>query len=63
MIKIEIKDCTGCCVCLGEAPDVFDMNDEGKCYSVYGDNVPDEFFHDLLRAETNCPSRAIKVQK
>ena len=63
MVKIKLEGCIGCCVCLGESPDVFDLGEDGKAYSVFGDEVPAEYFHDLLRAETNCPAHAIKVEK
>ena len=54
MAKITVNEsCIGCGTCVGVAPDVFEMNDEGLS-SVIGDDVDS--------AAESCPVEAIEVE-
>ncbi|MCB5662684.1 ferredoxin, partial [Erysipelatoclostridium ramosum] len=48
--------CIGCGTCVGVAPDVFEMNDEGLS-SVIGDDVDS-----AKEAAESCPVEAIEVE-
>ena len=57
MAKITVNEsCIGCGTCVGVAPDVFEMNDEGLS-SVIGDDV------DSAKEDAeSCPVEAIEVE-
>ena len=50
------ESCIGCWTCVGVAPDVFEMNDEGLS-SVIGDDVDS-----AKEAAESCPVEAIEVE-
>ena len=57
MAKITVNEsCIGCGACVGVAPDVFEMNDEGLS-SVIGDDVDS-----AKEAAESCPVEAIEVE-
>ena len=57
MAKITVNEsCIGCGTCVGVAPDVFEMNDEGLS-SVIGDDVDS-----AKEAAESCPVEAIEVK-
>ena len=57
MAKITVNEyCIGCGTCVGVAPDVFEMNDEGLS-SVIGDDVDS-----AKEAAESCPVEAIEVE-
>ena len=61
MAKVTIEGCIGCGACLGMAPDVFDLGDDGLAYSVLGEDVPEDYDADVEAAAGACPAEAIKV--
>ncbi|MEE0966969.1 MAG: ferredoxin [Bacilli bacterium] len=61
MAKVTIEGCIGCGACLGVAPDVFDLGDDGLAYSVLGEDVPADYDADVNDAAGACPAEAIKV--
>ena len=57
MAKITVNEsCIGCGTCVGVAPYVFEMNDEGLS-SVIGDDVDS-----AKEAAESCPVEAIEVE-
>lgn len=61
MAKVLVEGCIGCGACVGIAPDVFDLGDDGLAYSVLGEDVPADFDADVEAAAGACPAEAIKV--
>lgn len=61
MAKVIVEGCIGCGACLGVAPDVFDLGDDGLAYSVLGEDVPADYDADVEAAAGACPAEAIKV--
>jgi ferredoxin len=54
--KVDQTLCTGAEVCAIIAPDVFEMNEEGKAYVVDPEGADEET---IQRAIDQCPSKAI----
>ena len=60
MAKITVNEsCIGCGTCVGVAPDVFEMNDEGLS-SVIGDDVDSAKKLLILPCRSNRSGRLIK---
>lgn len=60
-VSIDTSLCQGHSLCLGEAPDVFESNDEGGYSEVVVDVVPAPSEDGVRRAAMNCPERAITI--
>jgi ferredoxin len=54
--KVDQNLCTGAETCVIIAPDVFEMNEEGKAYVVDPEGADEET---IQRAIDQCPSQAI----
>jgi ferredoxin len=54
--KVDQALCTGAQVCVIIAPDVFEMNEEGKAYVVDPEGADEET---IQRVIDQCPSKAI----
>lgn len=66
MLKIVIDRelCQGHSVCMGEAPEVFDVVEEGEGYPqvvVLMENTPQELRDKVMKAARYCPNRVITV--
>ncbi|WP_067680671.1 ferredoxin [Nocardia miyunensis] len=58
-VSIDTDRCRGHGICLGECPEVFELNDDG--YAEAGPDVPPEFEKAVRSAASACPERAIVV--
>ncbi|MBL4931443.1 MULTISPECIES: ferredoxin [Clostridium] len=58
---VDKDTCIGCGLCPSIAPDVFDMQDDGKA-GVIADPVPNDSEDSAKEAEENCPVNAINVE-
>ena len=54
-IEVDRDECTGDALCVDEAPDVFELDDEGVAVVVNPDGNPDEIY----AAAEACPTDAI----
>lgn len=66
--RVDKETCIACGACSGDAPDIFDYDDEGLAENILeGDNnegivaVPEDLLEDLEAAKDNCPSGSILV--
>lgn len=58
--RVVVTDvCEGHALCIGLAPEVFDMDDVGARAIVSADIVPDELVPSVRRAVASCPVQAI----
>ena len=57
-MKVKVEGCIGCGACLGVAPDVFVMNEEGMS-TPKADKVPAEHEEAAREAMEVCPVGAI----
>jgi len=55
-VEVDRDTCTGCELCNGEAPDTFEMDDDGIAIVANPEgNTPEE----ILAAAESCPSESI----
>ena len=57
-LRIDEDKCEGHARCVARAPELFDVDDEGRSF-VLVDQVPPELAADAHSAITACPERAI----
>lgn len=63
-ITVDLDLCQGHSVCLGECPEVFDVQDSEDGYPqvvVLQENPPDELRDKVMKAATYCPNHVITV--
>jgi sterol 14-demethylase len=63
-IKIDLALCQGHSVCLGEAPEVFDVVEQTDGYphvKVLLENPPEELREKVMKAARFCPNNVITV--
>ena len=59
--KIDVDACTGCGVCEGTCPEVFEMSDDVAKVKV--DVVPPEAQDSCREAAKDCPVEAISIEE
>jgi len=59
-VKIIEDQCTGCGICPGICPNVFELNADGIA-EVQQDPVPDSMKDEVTEAAESCPVEAIVV--
>ncbi|MGI9327981.1 MAG: ferredoxin [Pseudomonadales bacterium] len=63
-VKVDLDLCQGHSVCLGEAPEIFDVVEEGSGYplvKVLLEDPPEALREKLLRAVKYCPNNVISI--
>jgi ferredoxin len=63
-IQIDLALCQGHSVCLGEAPEVFDVIEQADGYphvKVLLENPPEELREKVMKAARFCPNNVITV--
>ncbi|MHB1906534.1 MAG: ferredoxin [Acidimicrobiales bacterium] len=60
-VKVDFDLCTSNAVCMGIAPEVFEVRDDGFLYVLNEDPGP-EFDERLHQAVASCPNGAISVE-
>ena len=58
-ITIDSDSCTGCALCMNEAPETFDLDDDGQ--AILRD-APSDSVEFVLTAAESCPVDAITVK-
>ncbi|WP_125154585.1 ferredoxin [Clostridium rectalis] len=59
---VDKDTCIGCGLCPGIAPEVFEMDDDGKAKTIV-DQVPEKSQDSSKEAEESCPVNAIEVSE
>ena len=59
-VVVDFDVCASNAVCMGIAPEVFEVRDDGYLY-VLNENPPEEF-REVRKAANNCPTGAITVE-
>lgn len=60
-IDVDWDRCEGHGICAEQAPDVFDLDDEGELHHAFeGADIPDEFVADARAAVGVCPVAALR---
>lgn len=62
-VRVDRMKCKGYELCVGEAPEVFDIDDFGKAFvlDAYAEHVPAELAGAVREAEFVCPEHAVRV--
>lgn len=61
-VKVDFDLCTSNAVCMGIAPEVFEVRDDGFLY-VLDESPGPEFDERLRQAEVSCPNGAISIEE
>jgi ferredoxin len=61
-VRVDPEICAGFGVCLGLAPEVFELHDDGYAIVLLGE-VPPELEDMVRKAAIQCPSNAISVSE
>jgi ferredoxin len=61
-IHVDYDLCTSNAVCMGIAPEIFEVRDDGFMY-VLNENPGPEFDERLQHAVDGCPNGAISIEK
>ena len=59
--NVDKDTCIGCGLCPTIAPEVFDMEDDGKAHTIV-EEVPENSKEAAKEAEGSCPVAAISVE-
>jgi ferredoxin len=59
---VDAACCEGHALCLGEAPEVFDMGPGERAY-VLDIEITDELLPAVERAALSCPTQAIRIER
>lgn len=59
---VDKEACIGCGLCPSVAPEVFEMDDDGKAKAIT-EEVPKGSEESSKEAETSCPTAAISVKE
>lgn len=59
---VDKETCIGCGLCPSVAPEVFEMDDDGKAKTIT-EEVPDGSEELSKEAEASCPTAAISVEE
>ncbi|MFH1682526.1 MAG: ferredoxin [Candidatus Woesearchaeota archaeon] len=61
-ITVDQDTCIGCGACTAVAPDLFEMDDNGKSKAKKGETSSEKELKAAQEAEETCPVQAIKVE-
>lgn len=61
-VRVDSELCAGFGVCLGLAPEVFELHDDGYAVVLVGE-VPPELEDAVREAVSQCPANAISVSE
>jgi ferredoxin len=62
-VVTDLTRCQGYANCLGEAPDVFDLDDSTNLVKVLQEHPPEELRRAVEAAERMCPVQAISIEE
>ena len=60
-IYIDGNLCSGCGLCVGICPEMFEMDEEDKAVAINSD-IPDELWESCRQACDECPENAISIE-
>jgi ferredoxin len=61
-VRVDTEICAGFGICLGIAPEVFELHDDGYAVVLVSE-VPPELEDLVRRAATQCPAQAIFISE
>jgi ferredoxin len=61
-VVVDFDICMSNAVCMGLAPEVFEVRDDGYLY-ILNETPPEELRAKVQQAERACPTQAIKIEE
>ncbi|MBV7702261.1 ferredoxin [Nocardia nova] len=60
-VSVDFDQCEANGICVGIAPDVFELDDEDQLHILTAD-VPEDWLSDVETAVAQCPKAALRLQ-
>ncbi|MGB8211418.1 MAG: ferredoxin [Mycobacterium sp.] len=61
-VSVDFAKCTGLGICESMAPDIFEVDDDGKLLLLRADITDDEL-QSVEEAVTGCPTQALRIER
>ena len=61
-VTVDFAKCTGLGICESMAPNIFEVNDDGKLLLLKEDITDDEL-QSVEEAVTGCPTEALRIER
>lgn len=61
-VSVDFAKCTGLGICESMAPDIFEVDDDGKLLLLRTDITDDEL-QSVEEAVTGCPTQALRIER
>jgi ferredoxin len=61
-VTVDFTKCTGLGICESMAPDIFEVDDDGKLV-LLKDDVTDDELQSVEEAVAGCPTEALRIER
>ena len=61
-VRVDFIKCTGLGICESMAPNIFEVDDDGKLL-LLKDDVTDDELQSVEEAVTGCPTEALRIER
>ena len=61
-VSVDFAKCTGLGICESMAPDIFEVDDDGKLL-LLRDDITDDELQSVEEAVTGCPTEALRIER
>ena len=61
-VSVDFAKCTGLGICESMAPNIFEVDDDGKLL-LLKDDVTDDELQSVEEAVTGCPTEALRIER
>jgi ferredoxin len=61
-VRVDFAKCTGLGICESMAPNIFEVNDDGKLL-LLKDDITDDELQSVEEAVTGCPTEALRIER
>jgi ferredoxin len=61
-VSVDFAKCTGLGICESMAPNIFEVDDDGKLL-LLKDDITDDELQSVEEAVTGCPTEALRIER
>jgi ferredoxin len=61
-VRVDFAKCTGLGICESMAPNIFEVDDDGKLL-LLKDDITDDELQSVEEAVTGCPTEALRIER
>ena len=61
-VSVDFAKCTGLGICESMAPDIFEVDDDGKLL-LLKDDITDDELQSVEEAVAGCPTEALRIER